>query len=143
MCSYAGPNDYGDKEQVRMISNQVQVKVISDGGYGPFCDITSPSRTACPACPGTREAMAEQENREAMAGLEAREAMADPGTREAMADLEARETMAYFFWAAMVGQGSPWPWLWARPPRQRIYSPPPKIFLGKLPSGGHSGGAGS
>ncbi len=21
-----------------MISNQVQVKVISDGGYGPFCD---------------------------------------------------------------------------------------------------------
>ncbi len=67
-----------------------------------------------------REAMAEQENREAMAGLEAREAMADPGTREAMADLEARETMAYFFWAAMVGQGSPWPWLWTRPPRQRI-----------------------
>ncbi len=49
VCSYAGPNDYGDKEQVRMISNQVQVKVISDGGYGPFCDITSPSRTVRPA----------------------------------------------------------------------------------------------
>ncbi len=97
------------------------------------------------ADPGTREAMAEQENREAMAGLEAREAMADPGTREAMAGQEdmARKTMAYFFWAAMVGQGSPWPWLCARPPRQRIYSPPQKIFLGKLPSGGHSEGAGS
>ncbi len=34
----SSPNDCGDKEQVRMISNQVQVKVISDGGYGPFCD---------------------------------------------------------------------------------------------------------
>ncbi len=38
VCSYAGPNDCGDKEQVCMISNQVQVKVISEGGYGPFCD---------------------------------------------------------------------------------------------------------
>ncbi len=46
----------------------------------------------------------------AMAGLEAREAMADPGTREDMAGLEAREAMAYFFWAAMAGQGAPWPW---------------------------------
>ncbi len=36
---YPGPNDCGDTEQVCMISNQVQVKVISDAGYGPFCDI--------------------------------------------------------------------------------------------------------
>ncbi len=60
---------------------------------------------------------------------------AGQGTPGTMAGLEARE--------AMVGQGSPWPWLCARPPRQRIYSPPPKIFMGKLPSGGHSGGTGS
>ncbi len=38
MSLYPGPNDCGDEEQVCMIINQVQVKVISDGGYGPFCD---------------------------------------------------------------------------------------------------------
>ncbi|MGL6084063.1 MAG: hypothetical protein ACRC4N_16970 [Gammaproteobacteria bacterium] len=62
------------------------------------------------ADPGLRETMAEQETREAMAEQETREAMADPGTREAMAGLEAREAMVYFFWAAMAGQGAPWPW---------------------------------
>ncbi len=38
MCFYPGPNDCGDKEQVRLLSNKVQVKVISEGGHGPFCD---------------------------------------------------------------------------------------------------------
>ncbi len=90
------------------------------------------------ADPGLREAMADPGTRETMADLGTREAMADPGTREAMAE---QETRPLFFQVAKVGQGAPWPWLWARPPRQRIYSPPPKIFLGKFPSGGHSGGA--
>ncbi len=50
MClSRAGLIGCDDEEQVCMMSNQVQVKVISDGGYGPFCDSTSPSRTARPA----------------------------------------------------------------------------------------------
>ncbi len=39
MClSRAGVIGCDDEEQVCMMSNQVQVKVISDGGYGPFCD---------------------------------------------------------------------------------------------------------
>ncbi len=68
-----------------------------------------------------------------------REAMADPGTREAMAEQETREAMAeqetraLFFQVAKLCQGAPWPWLWARPPRQRIYSPPPPNFLGEVP----------
>ncbi len=65
---------------------------------------------------------------------------ADPGTREAMAE---QETQALLFQVAKVVQGVPWPWLWARPPRQRVYSPPPQIFLGKFPSGRRSGGAGT
>ncbi len=41
MClSRAGVIGCDDEEQVCMMSNQVQVKVISDGGYGPFCDRT-------------------------------------------------------------------------------------------------------
>ncbi len=124
-----------------------------EGGWAPWMSVedintgkasrVEPEIQEALADPGLREAMADPGFREAMADPGLREAMADPGLREAMADLEARETMAYFSCAAMVGQGSPWPWLWARPPRQRIYSPPPKIFMGKLPSGGHSGGAGS
>ncbi len=50
---------------------------------------------------------------------------AEPEIREAMAGQEVQE--------AMAGQGSPWPWLWARPPRQRIYSPPPKFSWGSSP----------
>ncbi len=51
------------------------------------------------------------------------EAMADPGTVAALADQGALETMVeletwpLFF---QVGQGVPWPWLCARPPRQRL-----------------------
>ncbi len=58
-----------------------------------------------------------------MAGPGTREAMADPGTVAALADQGALETMAeletwpLFF---LVGQGVPWPWLCARPPRQRL-----------------------
>ncbi len=84
--------------------------------------------------------MAGQDTREDMADLGTREAMAEQETREAMAE---QETQALFFQVAKVGQGAPWPWLWARPPRQRIYGPPQKIFLGKFPSGGRSGGAGT
>ncbi len=58
-----------------------------------------------------------------MAGPGTREAMADPGTVAALADQGALETMAeletwpLFF---LVGQGVPWPWLCARPPRQML-----------------------
>ncbi len=58
-----------------------------------------------------------------MAGPGTREAMVDPGTLAALADQGALETMAeletwpLFF---LVGQGVPWPWLCARPPRQRL-----------------------
>ncbi len=84
------------------------------------------------ADPGLREAMADPGTREAMADPGLRETMADPGTRETMADPGTREAMAeqetwpLFSQVANVGQGAPWPWLWARPPRQRIYSPPPQ-----------------
>ncbi len=41
-------------------------------------------------------------------------ALADQGALETMAELE---TWPLFF---LVGQGVPWPWLCARPPRQRL-----------------------
>ncbi len=114
-----------------------------EGGWAPWMSVEDmDTGRASRAEPEIQEAMAGQEVQEAMADPGLREAMADPGLREATADpglreatadLEARETMAYFFWAAMVGQGSPWPWLWARPPRQRIYSPPPKFSWGSSP----------
>ncbi len=39
-----------DEEQVCKIINQVQVRVISDGGYGPFCNsyvVSGPLKTFC------------------------------------------------------------------------------------------------
>ncbi len=100
------------------------------------------------AGPGSPAALADQGVLETTVELETREAMADQGALETMAELETREaeqeTWPLFFQVAKVGQGAPWPWLWARPPRQRICAPPKKkILLGKFPSGGHSGGAGA
>ncbi len=114
-----------------------------EGGWAPWMSEEDMDKgKASMADPGLREAMADPGLREAMADPGLREAVADPGLREAMADLEAWETMAYFLCAAMVGHRSPWPWLWARPPRQRIYSPPPKFSWGSSPlvgtqEGGH------
>ncbi len=46
--SRAGVIGCDDEEQVCMMSNQVQVKVISDGGYGPFCDTKLLVTSYCP-----------------------------------------------------------------------------------------------
>ncbi len=69
----------------------------------------------CPmAGPGTREAMVDPGTREAMADPGTVAALADQGALETMVELE---TWPLFF---QVGQGVPWPWLCARPPRQRL-----------------------
>ncbi len=87
----------------------------------------------------TQEAMTDQGALEAMVELETQEAMADQGALEAMVELETREAMAeqetwpLFFQVAKVGQGALWPWLWAWPPRQRIYGPPKKNSWGSSP----------